>query len=146
VFDQHRRRRSDDIRGLPEDNPKRSAMGVGMDLSLRGLAVQAIGKLPDGCEIALLRQDGQLLRNSAEPKWIAPESNPKRVVEWLFPVRAADRPSHDALRICFIIDMNLHLIHGWNYGQAMVKYLHGNDEGKQIAQLKRIKRRDKNSA
>jgi hypothetical protein len=37
--------------------------------------------------------------------------------------------------------MNLHLIHGWNYGQAMVKYLHGNDEGKQIAQLKRIKSR-----
>ena len=59
---------------------------------------------------------GQFVRNPAKPKWIAPEGNPKRIIEWLFPVHAPDRPSHDALRIRFTIDMSLLLIHRWNYG------------------------------
>lgn len=52
---------------------------------LGGLAAQAVGKFPNGREIALLRRGGQFLRNPAKPKWIAPESNPKRVLEGLSP-------------------------------------------------------------
>jgi hypothetical protein len=66
--------------------------------NLRGLSVQAIGKFSDGSEIPLLCQRGQLIRNPAKPKWIAPERNPKGVVERLFPVHTPDRPSHGALR------------------------------------------------
>ena len=40
----------------------------------------------------------------------------ERLIEWLFPVRATDWTSHDALRIRFTIDMNLLPIHRWNYG------------------------------
>jgi hypothetical protein len=83
--------------------------------NLRGLPVQTIGKFPDGREIALLRQCGQFLSNPAQPEWVAPERNPERIVERLFSVHTADRPSHDAPRIRFNIGMNLHLIHGRNY-------------------------------
>ena len=66
---------------------------------LRGLPVQAIGNFPDSCKIpALLCLYSQFLRNPAKPKRIAPQSNPKRVIEGLFFVRTANWPSHDALR------------------------------------------------
>jgi hypothetical protein len=63
--------------------------------------IQAVGKFPDGCKIALLCLLGQFLRNPAQAKWIAPERNPKGVVERLFPVHTTDRPSHVALHFSY---------------------------------------------
>ncbi|MET3838577.1 hypothetical protein ABIE49_000655 [Bradyrhizobium sp. OAE829] len=82
---------------------------------LHGLAIETVGKLPDGGEIALFCLFRQFLRNPAKSKWIAPESNPKGVIERLLPVHTTDRPSHNALRISSNIDMSLLLIHRWNY-------------------------------
>ena len=87
-----------------------------MDLSLRGLAIQAIGKFSDGREVAPFGQCGQFISNPAKPKRIAPERNPKSIVEGLFSVHTANRPSRDAPRIRFATDMSLLLIHRWNYG------------------------------
>ncbi len=93
--------------------------------NLRGLAVEAIGYFAVISEIAPFRQCGQFIRNPAEPMRIASESNPKRVIEGLFPVHTPDRPSHDALRIRFAIDMSLLLIHHWNYGLTAFTLLAG---------------------
>ena len=57
--------------------------------------IEAIGKFPDGCEIALLCLFSQFLRNPSKPKWIAPESNPKRIIEGLFPVHTSNWPAHN---------------------------------------------------
>ena len=77
--------------------------------------IQAVSKFPNGREVALLGFLSQFLRDAPKPKRIAPERNPKRIVERFFSVQTSDRPSHDALRIRFAIDMSLLLIHHWNY-------------------------------
>jgi hypothetical protein len=78
-------------------------------------SIQPIRKFPNGREITVLGLFGQLLGNPAKPKWIASESDPQRFIKWLFPIHAADRPSHNALRISFDMDVSLLQIQQRNY-------------------------------
>ena len=61
------------------------------------------------------RPCGQFIRNPAQSEWIASKRNPKCVIERLFPVRTADRPSHTPSVVRFDTDMNLLLIRERNY-------------------------------
>jgi len=66
-------------------------------LALVGLCwfpIQAVSKLPNGGEVAVLGLLGQLLRYPAKSKWITAQSDPQCVIERLFSIHTSDRSPH----------------------------------------------------
>ncbi len=77
--------------------------------------IQAVGKFPNGREVALFGFLSQFLRDAPKPKRIAPQGEPECRIEGQVSIPATDGPSHNAFRTYFANDMSLLLIHRWNY-------------------------------